>query len=126
MSVRLLVADDAPFIQEIIKHLVEKTGIQIVGEAYDGNEAVEIALRTKPDVILMDIVMPKKSGLEAAREILKKLPRTRIIACSTVNNETLVMRAVEAGCCDFVTKPFSGQALLQVIKSSRAALEGDL
>ena len=123
MALRLVVVDDAPFIHEILRHLFSEAGILIVGEAFDGDEAVRVVLKTQPDVVLMDIVMPRKSGLEAAKEILKKLPDTRIIACSTVNNESMVMRVLEAGCVDFITKPFSGQELIQLVKNSSARLQ---
>lgn len=90
----------------------------MIAEAYDGAEAVEKALSEKPDVILMDMVMPKKNGLEATREILSKLPDLRIIACSTESHETIVMQAIAAGCCDFISKPFKGKELAETIINS--------
>ena len=123
MRIRLLLVDDAPFIHEVLHHLFDRSGIEVVGDAYDGFEAVELAEELKPDVVLMDIVMPKKSGLEASVEILKILPDTKIIACSTVDSENLVSRALEAGCCDFVRKPFTGQGLVEVIKKSHSSAE---
>lgn len=116
---RLIVADDAPFIREIVRHVLEKVGsIVLVGEAADGVEAVELALRTRPDVILMDIIMPKKSGIEAAKEILERLPGTRIIAFSTADQETMVMRALDVGCVSFMEKPFKGESLVRAIQNS--------
>ena len=113
---RLLVADDAAFIREIIRHVAEKNDITIVGEARDGEEAVALALQTKPDVILMDIIMPRKSGIDATKEILAKLPNTRVIAFSTADQETMVIRAMEAGCTSYMVKPFSADQLLEKIK----------
>jgi two-component system chemotaxis response regulator CheY len=118
MNLRLLVADDAPFIREIVRHVAEQNGIELVGEATNGTEAVELALALKPDVILMDIIMPQKSGIEATREVLEKLPATRVIAFSTADQETMVMRALEAGCCNFMVKPFTAEDLLSVIAKS--------
>ncbi|MCM2282089.1 MAG: response regulator, partial [Bdellovibrionaceae bacterium] len=75
-------------------------------------------LKTRPDVILMDIIMPKKSGIEATKEILEQLPSTRIIAFSTADQETMAMRAMEAGCCSFMEKPFKGEELVRAIQES--------
>ena len=115
---RLIVADDAPFIREIVRHLAEKNGIELVGEAIDGEDVVRLAAKLKPDVILMDIIMPKKSGIEATKEIIASMPGVKIVAFSTADQETMVMRALEAGCCDFVVKPFKGDQLLAVIRKS--------
>ncbi len=115
---RLVVADDAPFIREIVRQVVEGSGIALVGEAADGQEAIEITARLKPDVVLMDIIMPRKSGVEAAREILQVDPKIKIIAFSTADQEVMVMRALEAGCCSFIVKPFQGDELIRVIRES--------
>jgi two-component system chemotaxis response regulator CheY len=114
--IRLLVADDAPFIREIARHVAEGNGIAVVGEAIDGVDAVRLAREHKPNVILMDIIMPGKSGIEATKEILAELPETKIIAFSTADQETMVMRALEAGCCSFLVKPFKASELLNAIR----------
>lgn len=113
---RLLIADDAPFIREIVRTVAERNGLYLAGEAVDGAEAVALALVQKPDVILMDIIMPKMSGIEATKEILQKLPATKIIAFSTADQEMMVMRALEAGCCSYLAKPFKEEELLQAIR----------
>ena len=120
MSVRILVADDAAFIREVLNQIIAKAGFELVGEATDGVEAVDLALKEKPDVIIMDIVMPNKSGIQATSEILEKLPNTKIIACTTEGQESMVFKALEAGCCDYVTKPFKVQQMIQVIVKSTA------
>ncbi len=115
---RLLIADDAPFIREIVRTVAERSGLQLVGEAIDGEDAVNQAFAAKPDVILMDIIMPRKSGIEATKEILQKLPGCKIIAFSTADQELMVMRALEAGCCSYLTKPFKAEELLEAIRSA--------
>lgn len=117
-NVRLLVADDAPFIREIVRLVMEKNSIDLVGEAVDGQDAIEKALALRPDVILMDIIMPRLSGIEATKEILAKLPKTKIVAFSTADQETMVMRALEAGCCDFLVKPFKAEDLVKMVMKS--------
>ena len=120
--VRLVVADDAPFIREIVRSVCERAGITIVGEAADGQEAIDICVELKPDVVLMDIIMPRKNGVEATQEIIAKLPGTRVIAFSTVDQDTMVMRALEAGCCSYLVKPFKSDELLKAILSSLGQL----
>ena len=116
--IRLLVADDAPFIREIVRHVAEANGIVIAGEAVDGQDAVDKALSLKPDVILMDIIMPVKSGIEATKEIIAQMPKARIVAFSTADQEVMVFRALEAGCCSYVVKPFKTEELLGAIEKS--------
>lgn len=118
MSVRVLLADDAAFIREVLTQIIAKAGFKLVGEATDGAEAVVLALKEKPDVIIMDIVMPNKSGIQATSEILEKLPGTKIIACTTEGQESMVFKALEAGCCDYVTKPFKVQQIIQLIEKA--------
>lgn len=120
MKLKLVIVDDAPFIREILKHICQNTEIDVIGEARDGQEAIEVISKIKPDVVLMDIVMPIKSGIEATREILQVLPTVKIIACSTVDQNTMVMRAIEAGCCDYLTKPFKAQDVLNIVRKAFA------
>ena len=117
MAIEILIADDAPFIREIVKQVFKNTDVHIVGEAQDGEEAVKVAKEKKPQVILMDLVMPKKSGLEATKEILELLPNTKIIAFTTIDQNGMVLKALEAGCCDYVTKPFKAEKLMQSVHS---------
>lgn len=118
MGIKLLLADDAAFIREVVTHLVVGSGIEIVGEAVDGEEAVILAKQLNPDVILMDIVMPRKSGIEATQEILAANPKIKVIACSTVDQETMVMRALEAGCCSYIVKPFTKNNVLEAVRAA--------
>ncbi len=114
--------DDAPFIREVLRHIFAKTEIEVVGEAVDGEEAIAVVARETPHVVLMDIVMPKKSGVEATAAILQDFPETKIIACSTVDQNSMVMRALEAGCCNYITKPFKGEEVLKAVRSAAAAI----
>lgn len=124
VGIKLVIADDAPFIREVVKNFVLQHDIEVVGEASNGSEAVLITKRTRPDVVLMDVVMPEKSGIEATKEIIKDLPQTRVIGCSTVDHESIVLSALDAGCCHFITKPFQGPALVEAIVSSVMGRKG--
>lgn len=116
--IRLLIVDDAPFVREIVRHSLALPDIMIVGEAEDGIEAVALAKEHKPDVVLMDIVLPKRNGIEATKEILSELPETRVVAFSTNDLESMVVRALEAGCCSYVVKPFRSGDLVAAIRQA--------
>lgn len=121
MGIRLVIVDDAPFIREVLRHIFQNTEVKVVGEAQDGEEAIEIVGREHPHVVLMDIVMPRKSGIEATVQIMKDHPETKVIACSTVDQNSMVMRALEAGCCNYIVKPFKAE---DVLKAVRSAVQG--
>lgn len=115
MNKKILLVDDAPFIREILLHLLGSMELEVVGEASNGEEAIEMAIKTEPDLIFMDLVMPKMNGIDATKEILNKLPRTKIIVCSTVDQEAMVVKALEAGCADYLTKPFNADDIRKAI-----------
>lgn len=119
MGIKLVIVDDAPFIREAVRNILRGTDIELIAEAVDGEEAVFIANRMKPEVILMDMVLPKKNGIEATREILDKNPNVKIIACSTESQENMLLQALEAGCCNFIAKPFKSEDLIKVIRSAK-------
>lgn len=118
MSIKLVIVDDAPFIREVLRHIFDGSNVEVVGEAHDGEEAIEVARIYRPDVILMDIVMPRKSGIDATVEILKDFPNIKIIACSTVDQNSMVMRALEAGCCNYIVKPFKAEDVLKAVRTA--------
>jgi two-component system chemotaxis response regulator CheY len=114
---KIMVVDDAPFIREIVKQiLASEDGYVLVGEASNGLEAVERASELKPDIILMDIVMPEMSGIKATEEILKFDSKVKIIAFTTMDNSSLQKQAMQAGCRGFLKKPFSKNDFLFYLK----------
>ena len=116
MATRVLIADDIGFVRELLTQACEAMGFFVLGEAVDGNEVIQMALDLKPDIILMDLVMPKFNGLEATERILAKLPEICIIACSSVDDEVTLSRAEQVGCRAFLRKPFSRQSLMSVFR----------
>ena len=112
---RVLVADDASFMRQMIREIVEAEGHEVVGEASDGDEAVEEFKRLHPDVVTMDIVMPRRSGIDAVKGIMEMEPGAKVVMCSALGQETLVQEALAAGALDFIVKPFKPDAVLATL-----------
>ncbi len=115
MKARVLIADDASFMRQMIREIIEAEGHEVVGEASDGDEVVEEFKRLHPDVVTMDIVMPKCSGIDAVKGIMKENPSARVVMCSALGQETLVKEAMEAGARDFIVKPFKPDVVIATI-----------
>ena len=113
---RVLVADDASFMRQMIREIVESEGFEVCGEASDGVDAVDEFKRLHPDVVTMDIVMPRKSGIDAVRGIMAIDPGACVVMCSALGQETLVAEAIQAGAKDFIVKPFKPDAVIETLK----------
>ncbi len=116
MKYRVLICDDAEFMRTLLKDTLENSDFEVVGEAANGNEAVEKYKELKPDIVTMDIVMPVKSGIDATKEIVAYDSKAKIVMCSALGQEILVMDAIEAGAKDFIVKPFSDETVLSVLR----------
>lgn len=116
MGLKILIVDDALFMRNMLKEIFVKAGYEVVGEAANGVEAIEKYQELHPDLVTMDIVMPLKSGIEALQEITVKHPEARVIMCSALGQESLVLEAVQAGARDFVVKPFQESRVLDVVR----------
>ena len=124
MKARVLIADDASFMRQMIREIIEPEGYEVVGEATDGMEAVEQYEQLHPDLVTMDIVMPKRSGIDAVKGILEKTPDAQVVMCSALGQETLVMEALQAGAKDFIVKPFKPDNVLQTLAKVLEKSEG--
>ena len=113
---RILVADDASFMRQMIREIVEMEGHEVVAEASDGIEAIDQFRNHHPDVVTMDIVMPRRSGIDAVKAILEFDPTARVVMCSALGQETLVTEALQAGACDFIVKPFKPDSVVNTLK----------
>ena len=113
---RVLIADDASFMRQMIRDIIEPEGFEVVAEAGDGMDAVEMFEEHRPDIVTMDIVMPKKSGIEAVKNIIALDPSAKIVMCSALGQEALVMEALQAGARDYVVKPFKPEAVLETLR----------
>jgi two-component system chemotaxis response regulator CheY len=116
MSVKILIVDDAAFMRMMIKNIVTKNGFEVVGEAENGAQAVKMYEDTKPDLVTMDITMPEMDGIESVKAIKKIDPGARIIMCSAMGQQSMVMEAIQAGAMDFIVKPFKQDRILQAIE----------
>ncbi|KGM97056.1 chemotaxis protein CheY [Clostridium novyi A str. 4552] len=113
---KVLIVDDAAFMRMMIKDILEKNGFEVVGEASNGIKAVELYKSEKPDVVTMDITMPDMDGIEAVKEIKKFDPAAKIIMCSAMGQQTMVMDAIKSGAKDFIVKPFQADRVLEAVK----------
>ena len=114
---RVLIVDDAAFMRMMIKDILTKNGFDVVGEASNGIKAVELYKLEKPDVVTMDITMPEMDGIEATKAIKQINPDAKIIMCSAMGQQTMVMDAIKAGATDFIVKPLKSERVLEAIKN---------
>ena len=114
---RIMIADDAAFMRMMIKDNLKKTGFSDFVEASNGDEAVALFAETSPDLVLLDITMPVKDGLKALQEIRERDPEARIVMCSAMGQESMVIEAVRLGALDFIVKPFKPERLVQTVKN---------
>ncbi|MCI1943971.1 response regulator [Clostridium luticellarii] len=112
---KILIVDDAAFMRMMIKDILEKNGFEIVGEANNGIKAVELYKKESPDVVTMDITMPDMDGIEAVKQIKAMDPAAKVIMCSAMGQQTMVMDAIKAGARDFIVKPFQPDRVLEAI-----------
>ena len=119
---RILVAEDETIIRLDLRGLLERAGYDVVAEARDGEEAVELARSEQPDLAIMDVKMPRLDGIEAARRILNERP-IPIVMLTAYGQDELVSRALEAGVFGYLVKPFREQDLLPAIRTARARHE---
>ena len=113
---RVLIADDASFMRQMIRDIIEPEGFEVVGEASDGVEVIEKFKELHPDLVMMDIVMPKRSGIDALKGIVSMDPTAQVVMCSALGQETLVTEAIQAGAKDFIVKPFKPESVIATLR----------
>lgn len=117
---RILIVDDVAFVRNALSTLLSENGFDVVGEASSGIEAIEQFSKLSPDLVTMDVVMPKMSGIEAIRKLVKANPGARVVVISAMGQESLVMEAINAGAQDYILKPFSTQEVIETLKRTLA------
>ncbi len=119
-KIAVLLADDHAVIREGLRALLAvEQDMEIVGEAQDGRQAVELARKTSPDVVVMDLAMPVLNGLEATRQLLKRSPGTRVLVLSSYADDECLTQLTQAGATGYLTKQAAGNDLAQAIRAVR-------
>ncbi len=129
MTIRLLLADDHRMLREGLRRSMEDEGFDVVGEAGDGDEAVQLAAELRPDVILMDVTMPNMDGVEATRRVREVVPGTRVVMLTMHADRDVVAEALRAGAVGYLVKDCSideiSEAIRMVVRDD-AALSADV
>lgn len=118
MAHRILVVDDAAFMRMMIKDILTKNGYEVVGEANDGLQAIEKYKELQPDLVTMDITMPEMDGIAALKQIKQIDSSAKVIMCSAMGQQAMVIDAIQAGAKDFIVKPFQADRVLEAIRKT--------
>ena len=118
MAYTVMLVDDAAFMRMMLKDILSNNGFQVIGEAENGLVAVEKYPDLKPDITIMDITMPEMDGLQAVKEIRALDPQAKIIMCSAMGQQTMVIEAIQSGAKDFVVKPFQPDRVLEAVNKA--------
>lgn len=120
MTKRVLVVDDAAFMRMMLSDHLTKAGFEVVGQAENGLVAITKFKELRPDLVTMDITMPEMDGIQAVKEIRKIDPSARIVMCSAMGQQHMVMEAIQAGAKDFIVKPFDPTRVVQAVTKALA------
>jgi two-component system chemotaxis response regulator CheY len=112
---KILIVDDAAFMRMMLGDILRKAGHEIVGEAENGLVAVDKYAKLQPDLVTMDITMPEMEGIEALGHIRKSNPKAKVIMCSAMGQQMMVVNAIQAGAKDFIVKPFQPERVLESV-----------
>ncbi|HDX9579754.1 response regulator [Bacillus cytotoxicus] len=116
MAHKILVVDDAVFMRTMIKNLLQSNSdFEIIGEAENGIEAIQKYKELQPDIVTLDITMPEMDGLEALKEIIKIDANAKIVICSAMGQQGMVLDAIKSGAKDFIVKPFQADRVIEAL-----------
>lgn len=118
MSNRVLIVDDAAFMRMMLKDILSKNGFEVVGEAENGAIAVEKFKELRPDLVTMDITMPEMDGISAVKKIKGMDGNARVVMCSAMGQQAMVIDAIQAGARDFIVKPFQPERVLEAVQKA--------
>ena len=120
---RVLIVDDAMFMRMMLKDILSKNGYEVVGEAANGREAIDKYIELRPDLVLLDITMPEMDGIEALKKIKMIEPKAKIIMCSAMGQQNMVIEAIQNGAIDFIVKPFQQNRVLESLEKLTSGLK---
>ena len=112
---KILVVDDAGFMRKMVQNHLSKAGYTDFLEGQDGLEAVSLYTEHQPDLVIMDITMPNMDGIQALGQIKGKFPNAKVVMCSAMGQESMVMEAIKLGSLDFIVKPFKADRIIQTV-----------
>ena len=115
MANRIVVVDDAAFMRMMLKDILTKNGFEVVGEAENGLKAIDVYKELTPDLMLMDITMPELDGIGAVRQIKAIDANAKIVMCSAMGQQAMVLEAIQAGARDFIVKPFQAERIIEAV-----------
>ncbi len=115
---RVVVVDDLPFMRQAIRDALEPAGIVCAGEGTNGVEALRLYESLRPDVMVLDITMPKMDGIAALARLMRRDPNARVVMCSALDEERLIVRAIQLGARDFVVKPFRRERVVSAVRKA--------
>ena len=118
MKPAIMIVDDAAFMRRLIKKALINGGYDKIIEAENGKAALELYKSERPELVFLDITMPERSGLEVLDDILTDDPEARVLMCSAIGQESVIVRAIQRGARDFIVKPFKEEALLKLVEAS--------
>ncbi len=118
MANGILIVDDAAFMRMMVKDILVKNGFQVLGEAENGAKAIEKYKELSPDLVIMDITMPEVDGIQAVKEIKKINPNAKIVMCSAMGQQAMVIESIQSGAKDFIVKPFQADRVLEAVKKA--------
>jgi len=122
-QVRVLIVDDLEFMRTAIREILQSAGISVAGEAVDGMDGIRKYHELRPDVVLMDITMPRLDGLNALKRIRREDPLARVVMCSSLGQDRYIIRAIQLGARDFIVKPFRPQRVVSAVKKAAGVEE---
>ena len=113
---KVLLVDDAAFMRMMLKDILTKGGYEVVGEAQNGNEAIQLYKDLKPDIVTMDITMPDCDGIQALKAIKSECSDANVVMCSAMGQQALVVEAIQSGAKDFIVKPFQADRVIEALE----------
>ncbi|GAA4350086.1 response regulator [Hymenobacter saemangeumensis] len=122
MNKRILIVDDSFYMRTMLKNMLSDAGYEVVGEAANGEQALEMAASTSPDLITLDVILPDNTGLDVLKSLRQLKPDSKVVMCSAVGQEVIVNEAIENGALAYIVKPFSEEKVLEIVG---AALQND-
>lgn len=118
MKNRILIVDDSFYMRTMLKNMLTDAGYEVVGEAANGQQALEMTSATNPDLITLDVILPDNTGLDVLKGIRQVNPTVKVVMCSAVGQEVIVNEALESGASAYIVKPFSEEKVLEIVSSA--------